>query len=163
MADLARVFDESELGRIPGGRASFEIAVLSSWAGRTCEVDVPRRLACAPCEGGGCDACERRGAYRLEDGDAERRVGVKLPSVLAARTRIRIGQPFGVDSVVGVLLLDVVIGDEPSASCVVVPEPEQPIVRAPEGAAASRLNPSLVAFAALVLILVILLVLRAVT
>lgn len=162
MADLARVFDEKDLARLPGGRASLEITVPASWTGRTCEIDVPRRLACAACEGGGCDACDRRGAYRLEEPDEERRLDVRLPGALAGRTRIRIGQPFGVDSVVGVLLLDVVVGDEASASCHVVPEPEQPLVRA-EDAAARRLDPMVVGVAVGVAVLLILLVVRAVT
>ncbi len=162
MTELARVFDESEITRIPGGRASFEISVLEGWANRTCEIDVPRRLACATCEGGGCDACERRGAYRLEESDDERRVDVRLPSVLAGRTRIRIGQPFGATSVIGVLLLDVVLGEEPSPCCTVVPEPEQPLARA-DDAAPARMNPALVGVAIGVAALVIVLVLRAVT
>ncbi len=159
MADLARVFDEGDLDRIAGGRASFEITVPAPWADRTCEVAVPRRLACALCEGGGCDACERRGGYRLEG--TERRVTVRLPSVLGGRTRIRIGRPFGADSVIGVLLLDVVLGEEPSASCSVVPEPEQPLARASEQTTA-RNRAVFAAVATLVLVVLLIFLIRGV-
>ena len=43
------------------------IAVPPEWLtnGETIEVELPRNLTCAKCEGGGCDACERAGAVSL--------------------------------------------------------------------------------------------------
>lgn len=49
------------------------ITVPSGWlgCGATLCVKLPRTLACALCEGGGCDACERAGAVSLRLPSAE--------------------------------------------------------------------------------------------
>ena len=43
------------------------IAVPGDWLerGETIELELPRNLTCANCEGGGCDACDRAGAVTL--------------------------------------------------------------------------------------------------
>jgi hypothetical protein len=43
------------------------IRVPHAWleAGNTVELELPRNLACAACNGGGCDSCERSGAISL--------------------------------------------------------------------------------------------------
>jgi hypothetical protein len=43
------------------------IGVPATWlaAGVTIEVELPRHLSCARCEGGGCDVCQRSGALTL--------------------------------------------------------------------------------------------------
>jgi hypothetical protein len=119
-APLARVFDAAELESIEGGRASLGVRVLASWAGETCIVTVPRTLRCAPCEGGGCDACARSGAFRL---DASRELVVHLPTPLPQNLRLRLPTPFGAASSVGVLVLDLETASEPTPSCRVLPKP----------------------------------------
>jgi hypothetical protein len=116
---LARVFDAADLESIEGGRAALEVRVLASWAGETCIVTVPRTLRCAPCEGGGCDACARSGAFRL---DASREVVVHLPIPLPINLRLRLPSPFGAESAVGLLVLDVETASEPTPSCRVLPK-----------------------------------------
>jgi hypothetical protein len=44
------------------------------------ELELPRNLLCAACDGGGCDACERSGAVTLRDrGEPADLVQVTLP------------------------------------------------------------------------------------
>lgn len=45
----------------------YRIRVPAAWleSGEVIEFELPRNLACAACEGGGCDACERAGAITL--------------------------------------------------------------------------------------------------
>jgi len=48
--------------------------------GETIELEVPRNLSCAKCEGGGCDACDRAGALSLRrKQDPVETVQVSLP------------------------------------------------------------------------------------
>lgn len=52
-----------------GPDVTFPIQVPQDWLvrGESIVVQLPRRLSCARCEGGGCDACERRGALSLRE------------------------------------------------------------------------------------------------
>lgn len=59
------------------------INVPAEWlvAGVTLEVELPRHLTCARCEGGGCDACERSGALTLRGKEEPPElVTVRLPA-----------------------------------------------------------------------------------
>jgi hypothetical protein len=58
-----------------------QVSLPASWLeqGASIECELPRKLRCAPCDGGGCDACERSGAIAMyEPGQAPRRVVVHL-------------------------------------------------------------------------------------
>jgi len=58
------------------------VAIRRDWllAGETIHLVLPRNLACASCEGGGCDSCGRSGAITLrERGEAPVSVTVTLP------------------------------------------------------------------------------------
>jgi hypothetical protein len=66
---LARVTGGLDLPRGPD--AKHRIRVLSRWLdeGAVIELELPRNLACAKCDGGGCDACGRSGAVTLRGRD----------------------------------------------------------------------------------------------
>ena len=71
------------------------IRVPRAWleAGAVVEFELPRNLACAACEGGGCDICERAGAITLR-GRAE--LPELLRVTLPARPRESNGEVRGV-------------------------------------------------------------------
>lgn len=72
--------DEPEGPRGPD--LMHRIDVPGAWfeEGAGIEIDMPRRLACARCEGGGCDVCGRAGAFVLRDPDeAPEKLQVTLP------------------------------------------------------------------------------------
>src|SRR6185503_19499681 len=50
-----------------GPDASHRIRVPRRWlqTGALVEIELPRNLTCAGCEGGGCDACDRSGALTV--------------------------------------------------------------------------------------------------
>jgi hypothetical protein len=81
------------------------------------ELELPRHLVCAACEGGGCDICERSGGVTLrERGEPAGLVEVTLPADQEATFVIRLPErgglpPLGSDLPRGNLLLRV----EPSA------------------------------------------------
>lgn len=65
-----------------GPDATYRVTVPAEWLleGATVEVELPRNLTCAACEGGGCDACERSGAISLRERKASpESVRVALP------------------------------------------------------------------------------------
>ncbi|MES1176009.1 MAG: hypothetical protein ABUL62_16935 [Myxococcales bacterium] len=57
-------------------------------AGEVVELELPRNLSCAACEGGGCDSCERSGAITL-------RGRHELPEVLQVTLPARKPEPSG--------------------------------------------------------------------
>jgi hypothetical protein len=119
---LARVLHEDELlgPRGPDGKLTIEVP--SAWLAdeRWIELDLPRTLVCARCDGGGCDGCGRSGAVdtrgRKELGEI---VEVKLPaSERGAVLRLpkRGGLPLSAEDALdrGLLLLTVVPGNDVS-------------------------------------------------
>lgn len=77
---LARVVPASDRPRGPD--AVLELPVPEDWlsAGATVEIELPRNLVCAVCEGGGCDTCGRSGAVTLRGrGEPAELVEVTLP------------------------------------------------------------------------------------
>lgn len=100
------------------------ISVPADWliGGVTIEVELPRHLGCARCEGGGCDACQRSGALTLRGrDDPPERITVTLPSASSeADIVLRIPEAGGYpppDQMCGrgLLLLRVSPGDTASA------------------------------------------------
>jgi hypothetical protein len=78
------------LGRVTGGGlnvprgpdVSHRVKVPSTWLdeGLLIEVELPRHLRCAACDGGGCDTCERSGALTVRGrGEPAEIVEVRLP------------------------------------------------------------------------------------
>jgi hypothetical protein len=70
MAILGRVLEQHSEAR--GVDVAWDVVVPANAlnAGQAFELQVPRRLPCARCEGGGCDACGRCGAIELRAVDA---------------------------------------------------------------------------------------------
>ncbi|HSC87649.1 MAG TPA: hypothetical protein VLC09_10280 [Polyangiaceae bacterium] len=68
---LGRVTTELEVERGPD--AELRVSMPPPWfgAGSTLRVEVPRRLPCATCHGGGCDRCERSGGVVTATGEGE--------------------------------------------------------------------------------------------
>ena len=60
------------------------IRVPAAWleSGELVELELPRNLTCATCDGGGCDACERSGAVTLRGRD-------ELPEILSVTLPMR--------------------------------------------------------------------------
>lgn len=117
-----------------GADVSLQITVAKQWLheGSTIEIDLPRNLTCASCDGSGCQICDQSGAISV-------RLRVELPEVISvslprsedtslkaasgsSRTVvIRIpdcGGPPGIDAIGaarGMLLLAISPGDVPSS------------------------------------------------
>lgn len=115
--------DPNALDAAAGARARLRIEVPSRWldAGAAIELTAPRRLVCARCDGGGCDACGRSGALCAPEDAAARRVGVVLPQVLASpqagerrAVLLRLPEPFGPEHAIAQLLVEVHAADGPS-------------------------------------------------
>jgi hypothetical protein len=114
---IGRVLDKGALDGDVGARARAKIVVPVAWAveGAVVEVRLPRTLACARCEGGGCDGCGRSGALRGPADDGSRAVRVRLPKALGDGVAMRIAEPFGASSSIAQLWIEVRPG-APSAS-----------------------------------------------
>lgn len=114
MTQLARIADPEELSRRTGSIGRTKIAIPTSWLGSLIEVDVPARLACGACDGGGCDRCGRSGAFKRETGAFK--VTIELPPHMRDGVLLRLPGPFeggGPD----VLLMEIRAGEEADASC----------------------------------------------
>jgi hypothetical protein len=118
-----------------GPDVECEITVPADWfmEGRRIEVDLPSRLACASCAGGGCDACGRRGAFDVPKADVPLELTLPLAEGSPARFRVRIpglGAPAADPELArGHLILSVRVGDLPSRG--VQAMPKQTMLTAP--------------------------------
>lgn len=112
MGDV-RLLDPAALDkkRTPRGRVS--IVVPTAWLrdGARLEVAVPARVRCDLCDGGGCDACERSGAYRVD----ETNVAVTLPRVTDDVLALRVTNAFA-DKEPALLVVRIAAGNEASAT-----------------------------------------------
>lgn len=113
MNRLAKVAAPEDLASSEGAIARSRLEVPASWAGATIEVEVPSRLTCGACDGGGCDRCQRSGAVRLS---APRSVSVGLPVALGDGALLRVPDPFEGEEL-AILLLEVRVADAPSPGC----------------------------------------------
>lgn len=114
MNRLAKITDPAELDRSSGSIGKMRVEVPPDWAGADVEIDVPSRLVCGACDGGGCDRCGRSGAIRRPDTASP--LQLQLPSVLGPGVAVRIPQPFD-DGTLELLILEVVLASAPSTSC----------------------------------------------
>jgi hypothetical protein len=76
----------TELPADRGLDVTYTVMVPPAWLAESgvLLVQLPRLLACAECEGGGCDACERRGAAVLHArGEPQEVLRVKLSAAVA--------------------------------------------------------------------------------
>lgn len=79
MKVLARVTEDLEQPRGPDVMHSVQAPAEWFASGASIEVRLPRLLSCARCEGGGCDACGRRGAFEQVEAGIPELVEVTLP------------------------------------------------------------------------------------
>lgn len=84
MVALARVTADLAEARGPDVACSIEVPVAWFEAGATLQIQLPRLMTCARCEGGGCDACGRRGAFEQRAAGIASEVAVVLPRQPAA-------------------------------------------------------------------------------
>jgi hypothetical protein len=118
------------------------IRVPRAWleAGESVELELPRNLSCAACDGGGCDLCERAGAVALRGrNELPELLSVTLPkrqAQAAGETRgivIRIPEqgglpPEGMALPRGLLLLRVELAETADPGVSLVRPPELPIL-----------------------------------
>lgn len=134
------------------------VRVAREWlaAGRALELELPRNLTCAACEGGGCDLCERSGALSLRGrGEPAELIQVRLPEPepegppdSPRGVTIRIPEQGGLpapgsDLPRGLLLLRVIAAEESDASVHLVPLSEPPAPPAPSVRILASLRPVL--------------------
>jgi hypothetical protein len=119
MAEVLGRVVPGDLERPRGPDANHRVRVPRTWLerGAVVELELPRNLVCAVCDGGGCDACERSGAVTLRGrGEPADLLQVTLPGAHAEPFVIRLPErgglpPLGSGLPRGHLLLRV----EPSA------------------------------------------------
>ena len=89
-----RVLDPEALDRSQQARARVSIVVPQAWLreGARLEVDLPSKARCDLCDGGGCDACARSGAYALPDD--RKPIAVTLPRTSDDFFALRVTNPF---------------------------------------------------------------------
>lgn len=110
----ARLLDPAALDAKGSPRARVSIIVKAEWLreGARLELLLPAKLRCDLCDGGGCDACGRSGAYRSpEEG---KKVALTLPRVTDDYLALRVTNPFG-DQEPALLVVRLAAGPEPSA------------------------------------------------
>ncbi len=114
MARLAKVADPAALDASDGARARLEITVPPSWLDGGVEVEIaaPKLLSCDRCGGGGCDGCQRSGAFRTHAQEEARKLSVALPASERGLA-IRLVSPFD-GSEIEQLMLRVNLGEMPS-------------------------------------------------
>jgi hypothetical protein len=110
----ARLLDPAALDAKRSPRGRLSIVVPTGWLrdGARLEVTLPAKLRCDHCDGGGCDACDRSGAYRLPDD--RQPIAITLPRVTDDVLAVRVTNPFG-DREPALLIVRVAAGIEPSA------------------------------------------------
>ncbi|MEP7124864.1 MAG: hypothetical protein ABJE95_28305 [Byssovorax sp.] len=113
MADgtLGRLLDPRALDEGTGPRARVQITVPIAWLTDGCRIEIlaPRRLPCARCDGGGCDACGKSGVLRAPDDEAARRLEITLPPTSSEAVALRLADPFGA-GVVDQLIVEIRVG-----------------------------------------------------
>lgn len=134
-----------------GPDVKHRIRVLADWleTGRVIDVELPRNLACAACDGGGCDACDRSGAITLRGrDDSPEVVQVTVPAMAAdgsgaqrgvvLRIPFAGGLPRAEESLLprGILLLTLVAANEPDPGVSAAKQSVRTELAGPEGGGA---------------------------
>lgn len=127
---LGRVV-QADLETPRGPDAAHRIRVPRRWleTGALIEIEIPRNLTCAGCEGGGCDACDRSGALTVRGrGEPIGLLLVTLPSgkpegAVVIRIPEHGGLPGeGTDLPRGHLLLRVEVGSKADPGVTLAPD-----------------------------------------
>lgn len=132
MTELARLLDRDALQAEEGPRGRVRVTVPRGWASAraTIVVQAPARVRCAACEGGGCDACQRSGVFRLAERPEERTFRVTLPAELGEGRVLRIAAPFGAGGPLAQVLCELREGDAPEGCWRVATADRGPLSRA---------------------------------
>jgi hypothetical protein len=126
-----------------GPDVQMSVCVPDAWFadGATIEVELPRNLTCATCEGGGCDRCDRSGAVSLRGRkEPAETVEVTVPRTTAggeapsSKSRVIVMRipdrgglpPEGEELPRGNLLLSMKSGAEPSRGVKRLAQPSMP-------------------------------------
>jgi hypothetical protein len=111
---LGSVLEHEDL--TAGTRGRLSVDVLDAWLapGTLLELVVPVRLACARCDGGGCDACGKSGAIRISGDEQKRSLRITLSE--SARG-VRLVRPLGEDAGLDQLVIELRPAAVPSAFC----------------------------------------------
>ena len=119
---LGQVVDPEALDRSTGPRGRVKIEVPPGVMASGGEVLVPiaARVACARCDGGGCDGCGRSGALRAPEDAEARVVRITLPEGGGAGV-LRLVHPFGDDAAIEQLWVEITEAAEPTAGLVLLP------------------------------------------
>lgn len=115
-SELGQIVDREALEAGGGARGRLRISVPAGWAGGVIEIAAPGRVACARCDGGGCDGCDRSGAHRTPAEPGERTLRLQLPDPLdpGGVVALRLVRPFGEGAALEQLLVEVTAGAEAS-------------------------------------------------
>lgn len=81
---LARVTQDLDEARGPDVAYSIEVPARWLELGATVQLQLPRLLSCARCQGGGCDICERRGAFEQLASGIPSELALTLPRQAAS-------------------------------------------------------------------------------
>ncbi len=113
---LGNVLARDDMTGQAGPRGRLNLDVLDTWLepATVLEIVVPARLACARCDGGGCDGCEKSGAIRVHGGEQERILRITLSESARA---IRLIEPLGQDAGLDQLVIYLRAAAVPSDSC----------------------------------------------
>jgi len=84
-------------------------------------IEVPARVACSRCDGGGCDSCNRSGAIKLDGSPAHRTLTARLPYDVSSGVALRIVDPFGEGGPLEVLLIELRPSDAPDPNVSLAP------------------------------------------
>jgi hypothetical protein len=117
VSQLGRVLDPSALDRSTGPKGRLEITLPARWIEEGAEIEIvaPKLVTCARCDGGGCESCRRSGAIRLAADPIARTVTTVLPQRDAASFALRLLHPFGPSAPLEQLIVEVRVGEAPSA------------------------------------------------
>jgi hypothetical protein len=150
---LPRILDPDALDKRDGEpRGRVSILVPQAWLreGARLALELPTRLGCDLCHGGGCDGCGRSGAYRLPDGRAP--VAITLPRVTDDVLALRVTNPVP-GSAPAILLVRVAAAPEPSKGVAYLgPNHDQPPTERADGGPATPPIPSWLRYVFLVVI-----------
>lgn len=123
---LGQVLDPRALDEGTGARGRLCLEVPTDWLAAGCRIAIlaPRRLACARCDGGGCDACGKSGVLRAPDAADDRRLEITLPGTHHDAVALRLADPFG-GGLVEQLIVEIRVGV--ASACVTrIPDPLPP-------------------------------------
>lgn len=113
--ELGRLLDPDALdAKVGEPRGRVSIVVPTKWLreGARLAVALPQKLRCDICDGGGCDACARSGAYRLPDERPP--LAITLPRVTDDVLALRVQNPIAGETPT-LLVVRIAAGIDPSA------------------------------------------------